>query len=162
MFVVISCQSKGHFLCHGACECCWIIQQLWAPSQVISSMYVPHKIMSNTSQTTAKVGWSIKVKEIHSKVIYQTPPMPMRRDRAIGVERWVTTFWSTQLVLLGYFTQFLVTFVSPVLLRSLIEHHWVQQASCCASLLYQGSLSSVHCLGFQNFFLYGLHGPDPK
>ena len=45
--------------------------------------------------------------------------MLMHRDRATGMERWATTFWSFQSVLLGYFTQFLVMFIRLVLLESL-------------------------------------------
>lgn len=45
--------------------------------------------------------------------------MLMHRDRATGVERWATTFWSPQSVLLGCLTQFLVMFIRPVLLESL-------------------------------------------
>jgi len=47
------------------------------------------------------------------------PPMLMHRDQATGVERWSTTFWSSQSVLLGCFTQFLVMFIRPVLLEFL-------------------------------------------
>ena len=43
-----------------------------------------------------------------------------------------------------------------------IEHHRAKQASSFASLLRQESLSSVYCLGFQNFLLYGPHGSNPK
>ena len=45
--------------------------------------------------------------------------MLMHGDRATGVERWATTFWSPQSVLLGCLTQFLVMFIRPVLLESL-------------------------------------------
>jgi len=45
--------------------------------------------------------------------------MLVHRDRATGVKRWATTFWSSQSVLLGYFTQFLVMFIRLMLLESL-------------------------------------------
>ena len=63
--------------------------------------------------------YSIKLKEIHSKFIYQTPPMLIHRDRATCVKRYATTFWSSQSVLLGCFTQFLIMFIRPMLLESL-------------------------------------------
>ena len=45
--------------------------------------------------------------------------MLMHRDRATSVERWATTFWSSQSVFLGCLMQFLVMFIRPVLLKSL-------------------------------------------
>ena len=45
--------------------------------------------------------------------------MLMHRDQATGVERWATTFWSSQSVFVRCLTQFLVMFIRQVLLESL-------------------------------------------
>lgn len=52
-------------------------------------------VRARTNGVKHKKKHSIKLKEIHSKFIYQMSPMLMHMDRATGVEIWVTTFWSS-------------------------------------------------------------------
>ena len=76
------------------------------------------------------------------------PHMLMHRDRATGVERWVTAFWSPQLVLLGCFMQFLIIFIRPVLLESLLlsitePNRLLVMLPCFAKEVSQACIASV-------------------